>query len=214
MSEEPEVATRPASRPGRPRGGADNRQVILDVARILFADQGFAGTTIRQVATKAAVDPALVMHFFGSKRQLFESVVDLPIDGTQLVALLNQPAADRPAAFTNFLLTVLNDDEQQRRLSGLVRSAATEPAVAETLRNLLATAYQPLVAAYGEQAQLTANMLGTLAVGLIMARTVVGIEPLASLNHTDLYDLLEPIVRTILLPLPDNNVNNTPGGAT
>jgi AcrR family transcriptional regulator len=210
VTEQPKAASKPAPRPGRPRGGADNRQVILDAARALFADQGFAGTTIRQVATKAAVDPALVMHFFGSQRGLFESVVDLPLDGNRLVALLDQPVAARPAAFTTFLINVLEDNEQLRRLSGLLRSAATEPAVAEALRDLLATAYQPLVAAYGESARLTANMLGTLAVGLVMARTVVGIEPLATLDPIALYDLLEPLVTTILSHLPDQPDENGP----
>jgi AcrR family transcriptional regulator len=209
VTEQPTTASSPVARPGRPRGGPDNRQVILEAARVLFADQGFAGTTIRQVATNAAVDPALVMHFFGSKRGLFESVVDLPIDGDRLVTLLDRPVAARPAAFTKFLITVLEDNEQLRRLSSLLRSAATEPAVAESLRDLLATAYQPLVAAYGEPARLTANMLGTLAVGVIMARTVVGIEPLASLDRTQLYDLLIPVVTIILDQLPDSPPERT-----
>lgn len=203
MPDNPPAPPGPATRPGRTPGGPDNRQVILDAARGLFAQKGFAGTTIRQVALGAAVDPSLVMHFFGSKRGLFQAVVDLPVSGDLLLTLLGLPAADRPAALTEFLLTVLHDEDQLRRLTSLLRTAATEPAVAEMLRDLLAHAYEPLVAEYGQQGRVTANLLGTLAVGLVMARTVVGIQPLADLPREELSVLLQPIVATILQQLPE-----------
>ena len=44
---------------------------ILDAARALFAETGFERATIRAVASRAGVDPALVMQYFGSKEGLF-----------------------------------------------------------------------------------------------------------------------------------------------
>ena len=44
---------------------------ILDAARQLFAESGFERATIRAVASRASVDPALVMQYFGSKEGLF-----------------------------------------------------------------------------------------------------------------------------------------------
>ncbi len=44
---------------------------ILDAARELFAADGFERTTIRGVAARAGIDPALVMQHFGSKERLF-----------------------------------------------------------------------------------------------------------------------------------------------
>ncbi|MFD0509723.1 helix-turn-helix domain-containing protein [Streptomyces aureus] len=63
---------------------ADRRRAtearILDSARELFAEKGFDRTTIRAVATAASVDPALVMQYFGSKRELFaQSVQAFPV---------------------------------------------------------------------------------------------------------------------------------------
>ncbi|MFD3811565.1 helix-turn-helix domain-containing protein [Rhodococcus sp. NPDC058639] len=49
------------------------REIILDTARTLFAERGFSGTTIRDVAEAAGVSPALVMKLTGSKAQLFQA---------------------------------------------------------------------------------------------------------------------------------------------
>src|ERR1700754_2348538 len=62
---------------GRPRlhdENADRRDVILDAAEALFCVHGFHGVTVRQVATEAGVDPALLNYYFGSKRGLFDAV--------------------------------------------------------------------------------------------------------------------------------------------
>lgn len=64
-----------AVRGRRPKGqGRDLRQVILDAAEHLFSGHGFHGVTVRQVATEAGVDTALIHYYFGSKRELFDHV--------------------------------------------------------------------------------------------------------------------------------------------
>ena len=73
--------TQPArSARGRRPGAPDTRDQILESARGLFADRGFAGTTIRAVAAGAGVDPALVHHYFGTKDDLFVAALELPVD--------------------------------------------------------------------------------------------------------------------------------------
>lgn len=64
-----------AIRGRRPKGqGPDLRQAILDAAESLFSRHGFYGVTVRQVATEAGVDTALIHYYFGSKRELFDEV--------------------------------------------------------------------------------------------------------------------------------------------
>jgi AcrR family transcriptional regulator len=64
-----------ALRGRRPKGqGPDLRQSILDAAEALFSRHGFYGVTVRQVATEAGVDTALIHYYFGAKRELFDSV--------------------------------------------------------------------------------------------------------------------------------------------
>lgn len=64
-----------AVRGRRPKGqGPDLRESILDAAEALFSRHGFYGVTVRQVASEAGVDTALIHYYFGAKRELFDSV--------------------------------------------------------------------------------------------------------------------------------------------
>jgi len=66
-------------RPGRRPGETHTRQAILSAARARFAEQGYDGATVRAIARDADVDPALVLHFFGSKRVLFTAATSWPL---------------------------------------------------------------------------------------------------------------------------------------
>ena len=69
---------RPAQRrragPGRPEGVSNVRDEILDAAEIEFANLGYAGTSLRNVADAAQVTQALINYYYGSKYGLFEEV--------------------------------------------------------------------------------------------------------------------------------------------
>jgi AcrR family transcriptional regulator len=65
------------ARRGRPMKGSvtqDAQQKILDAAEDHFSKHGFYGVTIREVATHAGVDTALLHYYFGSKQGLFDAV--------------------------------------------------------------------------------------------------------------------------------------------
>ncbi|WP_305971745.1 MULTISPECIES: TetR/AcrR family transcriptional regulator [unclassified Mameliella] len=69
------TSTSQRRKPGRPKGGPELREVILDRAELLFADHGFNGAKVRDIATEAGVNQALVRYYFGSKQDLFDAVV-------------------------------------------------------------------------------------------------------------------------------------------
>jgi len=63
-------------RPGRPRADeANQRERLLDAAVVCFAGDGIAATSLRTIALKAGVTPALVHYYFGSKEQLIEAFI-------------------------------------------------------------------------------------------------------------------------------------------
>ncbi|WP_108263142.1 TetR/AcrR family transcriptional regulator [Mangrovicoccus ximenensis] len=67
----------PRRRPGRPKAGTDRpdvRDAILDQAEFCFAAAGFAGASLRDIATRAGVNQALLRYYFGSKQDLFDAV--------------------------------------------------------------------------------------------------------------------------------------------
>ncbi|MFT3691015.1 TetR/AcrR family transcriptional regulator [Paenirhodobacter sp.] len=64
----------PKRRPGRPKEGTDLRDTILDQAELAFAETGFAGARMRDIAERAGVNQALIRYYFGSKDDLFDEV--------------------------------------------------------------------------------------------------------------------------------------------
>ncbi|MDS9469723.1 TetR/AcrR family transcriptional regulator [Paracoccus sp. MBLB3053] len=70
-SDKPARRTR---RPGRPEGQTNLADEILDAAEIMFAELGYSGTTLRQVAEKLGVTPAMIAYYFQSKDNLFRAV--------------------------------------------------------------------------------------------------------------------------------------------
>src|SRR5258707_3176487 len=81
---------------------------ILDAAARVFVADGYGRTTIRAVASAASVDAGLVMHYFGSKQELYRRVIDAApvpeVSGTpaeaaeQILATLADRRASTPLA--------------------------------------------------------------------------------------------------------------------
>ncbi len=67
---------------GRPPGDGDARRRLLDAAAARFAADGFAATSLRQVAAEAGVTPAMVSYYFHGKNGLLEAVL---IEGVELI---------------------------------------------------------------------------------------------------------------------------------
>lgn len=77
----PDVPTSRDSRPGhRPRmTGKQRREQLLDVGRRLFAEKGFEGTSVEEIAATAQVSKPVVYEHFGGKEGLYAVVVDREI---------------------------------------------------------------------------------------------------------------------------------------
>src|ERR1700684_1828916 len=74
------------TRTGRRPGTSDTRDQILAVARRRFATRGYDATSLRGIATDAKVDPALLIHYFGTKEGLFTAATGLPTGLSEVVA--------------------------------------------------------------------------------------------------------------------------------
>lgn len=53
----------------------DKQIEILNVAERLFAEEGFDGTSVRDIAKKANINVAMISYYFGSKEKLLEALV-------------------------------------------------------------------------------------------------------------------------------------------
>jgi AcrR family transcriptional regulator len=61
-----------------PRRRGQARQATIDAARALFAERGYQGVSVRDIAGAAEVSEALIFRNFGTKEQLFEEAVAEP----------------------------------------------------------------------------------------------------------------------------------------
>jgi AcrR family transcriptional regulator len=187
---------------GRRPGPSETREQIAQAARRQFAELGFDRTSIRSVAAEAGVDPRLVLHYFGTKQQLFLAAVDLPFQVSDLVDRLQAgPREQVGERVAGFALEVLEDPQGRERWTGMIRSAASDPDAADILREVLTRRiFEPLAEALGsEDAQLRANLASSQMVGLVMARYVIGIEPLASADAKTVVSAIAPTIQRYLV---------------
>jgi AcrR family transcriptional regulator len=189
------------ARSGRRPGESGTREAIAAAARAQFAQQGFDRTSMRSVALQAGVDPTLVSHFFGSKQALFAQVMQLPFDPAVVIPriLEGDPAAIGTRLAT-FVVTVLQSPEGFARLTGLVRAAASEDAAAQVVRQRVTREIlAPLAAGLGsDEPQLRGSLAASQVVGMVMARHVVKVEPLASLPPERVIALIGPTLQRYL----------------
>jgi AcrR family transcriptional regulator len=193
---------RRGQRRGRRPGPSRTREAIAEAARRQFAELGYDRTTIRSVATEARVDPALVLHYFESKQQLFLAAVELPFEVDDLVEQIRSgPRAKVGERITQFALGVLRTPEGRARWTGMVRAAASDPDAAAVLRDVLTRRiFEPLAEALGsDDAQLRANLASSQMVGLVMARYVIAIEPLASADDATIAAAIAPTIQRYLV---------------
>jgi AcrR family transcriptional regulator len=175
---------------------------VLAAARTAFAEKGFDGATIRGIATAAGVDPALVHHYFGTKDALFLAAVEAPADPQDL---LPEVLAGGPDALgerlVRMFLEVWDGPAQPAGLA-LVRSAVGNEWTARLLREfLVARVLRGIVStldAPPAEREARGALVASQLVGLVMARYVLRIEPLASASAESLVDALAPTLQRYL----------------
>jgi AcrR family transcriptional regulator len=192
----------PVRRGGRRPGPSGTREAILAAASRHFAEHGYDRASLRRIAAEAGVDQKLIAHFFGSKQQLFVAAVGLPFNpGEVLPAILAGDPDSVGERLAALLVEVLEQPELHQRLTGVVRAAASEPEVARMLREFLTRElFGPAAELLDtEDGPFRANLVGSQIVGLVMARYVVAIEPLATMPPSTVAAAVAPTLQRYLL---------------
>lgn len=148
--EPPQPGTSAQSR--RQRQAAERRRHLLRVALRLFAEQGYAGTSTKEIARVAGVADGLVFHYFASKEQILTAVMAehslLPAVTEILSGLSGKRTAQGLLEAIRALTRLFQD--RQAILRVYLREGPVVPAVAEALQKLLADAGH-MLAAYLEE---------------------------------------------------------------
>ena len=190
------TSNRRGRRPGRP----DTKAAILAAAREAFAAAGFGGTTVRAIATAAGVDAALVHHYFGSKDDLFVAALALPVDPRAVIgAAVSGPVEDAGEKLLRAFLGVWDDPGFQPALLATVRRIL-EPGGDRLIREgFLPVVLIPVGEQLGlDRPQLRMPVVASQVIGLILARYVVRVEPIASLDTETLVAIYAPTIQRYL----------------
>lgn len=192
----------PRTRSGRRPGPTTSRDEILTAARASFAERGYAETSVRAVAARAGVDPALVHRFFGSKDDLLMAALSLVMRPDERIPELVK--GDRESLgerLVGYFLSVWETPPSRDVMLAMLRSAATNERAAELLRDFVTRELLGRVAAAldPETAPMRAALAGSQLVGLAMARYLVRLEPVASASAETVAAAVAPTLQRYLV---------------
>jgi len=189
------------SRTGRRPGAPRTREDILLVARRSFGARGYDATSLRSIARQADVDPALLVHYFGTKDALFVAALEVTMGPSAMFGgLANETIAEAAQLIVRRYLLMLDHEQTRDVVLGLVRSAVSSERAATMLREFLSqnvTSFlRPLIA--HPDAELRASLLVAQLIGIAMLRHVVKAEAVASASNEDLVSRVAPVIEAYL----------------
>ena len=190
----------------RQRDSVKTRQTLLDAARRRFAIDGYAATTVRDIADDAGVNVALIGRYFGSKEGLFEACLEVAVQELRqssagvvglagVVTAISRHAvgASRegwPGEVLLLLLRSSGDANTEEKRIGMLRAFSLAIASAAGW-----TPEQP----GAEEFLVRAQMVLAVAVGVVMMRSSSqGLEPLGSATEEQIAGPLLDLVRAVL----------------
>lgn len=189
-----------APRTSREQQRDRTRARIADAARRRFASDGYDRTTIRGVAAAAQVDPALVMHYFGSKRDLFAAAVRMPAESDPANSDPESPGGAGPTELVLASLAAKLGGMNERTLAGL-RSMLTHPDATVRARDALVDESRLLADRLpGDHADVRAALLLALNLGVTIAREILELDALRACPPEELLVLAGPAVRALTEP--------------
>lgn len=188
-------------RTGRRPGPSTTRADILAAARESFAELGYDRTSVRRIAARAGVDPALVHRFFGSKDGLLRAALAVAVNPAERIpeVMDGEPSA-LGERVVRYFLSVWEQSPSREVMVGMLRSAATNEQAATLMREFFSQEVLARIAASltAEDAELRATLMSSQLLGLATVRYILRVEPLASASQETIVAALAPTLQRYL----------------
>ncbi|MGH3569266.1 MAG: TetR family transcriptional regulator [Pseudonocardia sp.] len=190
----------PGRRRGRRPGSTDTRAELLAAARVEFAGRGYDGATVRVIADRAGVDPAMVNHWFGGKEALFTASLEFPVEPDVVLAQVLPGDPEQLGGRIVGMFLRVWDPTAGGQLVALIRSVAGHEDATRLIREfivrvILSRVVHPVAP---DQPDLRAALCATQLIGLGMIRYVLKLEPLASADHATVVAMVAPNMQRYL----------------
>ena len=191
--------------------GRATRERILAAARQAFASGGYAAVSVRSIASEAGVDQSLVHHYFGTKKDLFLAAMDVPFDpmehmGGALEKLSDGTLEDLGEAVVRGILAVFASPHG-RDYVAVMRARMAPGGPVESVAGFLTEEVYSLAAWLLDDppgtGALRTDLAASQVIGLIVARYVLRLQPLADLDDEQVVAHYAPVLQRYMTgPLP------------
>lgn len=169
----------------RVRDAAASRRALMDAAGELFHERGYDGATVRDIGERAGVDAALIARYFGCKEGLYLAVLaeedvapEAPLDARTLVAeLLRHWDQHGHSPVSRALGALEISDDVREQVRAIIRRRLLERFALE-----------------GPDAELRAELLVALVLGISLTRANGTLPELARASRERLTAALGPVV--------------------
>lgn len=170
------------------------RSAILAAAQSLFAEVGYERATVREIAARAEIDPALVIRYFGSKEGLFAraSVFDL-----RLPDLTKIKPSQLGATLAAHFVDLWEGPGSTGGMVILLRAGASNEDAANQVRSIFATQVVPRLAQVIDRAELPrrAGLISTQLLGFALCRYVLKVPPVAAMSPGEIVSAIGPTLQ-------------------
>jgi AcrR family transcriptional regulator len=173
---------------GRRPGNVDTRAEIVEAARAVFAEDGYAEASMRGIARRARVDPALVHHYFSDKAALFVETMALPIDPRQIQTDVEASGFSGERLIERFLAQWERPGESGSPLFvGLAQAMVASPDIVDNIRQFLAERIGLHGAPGDDDAtkEMRRSLVSSQLLGIAWNRYVMRMEPMASASRAE-----------------------------
>lgn len=187
--------SKPAVKRGRRPGDSTTIGDIRTHANAAFSRSGYDGVTVREIATSAGVDAALIFHYFKTKRGLFEAAIDIrDLATVPALAVDAKPSPGRTVGgaigegIVRAFLATWDPANSRATIAGLLRSASGDLEAMRQLTEMMRrTIVEPAIASIDARRgmpKLRAALVAAQLLGLAWTRYVLETEPIASASAT------------------------------
>jgi AcrR family transcriptional regulator len=185
----------------RRRDAARTRKALLDAASRRFAVDGYASTTVRDIADDAGVNVALINRYFGSKEGLFEACLVNLVEESRREA---STGPDRIAESIAGLIAGPKGDKGHREFLPLLLRRSGDERIDQLRLGFLRYYTERLAAAAGwqpggdDQLLVRAQLVLAASIGAVVFRSA-GLAPLVSAEEAELVGPMRDLVDALLL---------------
>jgi AcrR family transcriptional regulator len=181
-------------RPAKTAKAQRTKAAILEAAQQMFATQGYERATIREIAARAAIDPAMVIRYFGSKEGLFARATAFDLNLPDLAGVAKPEIGTTLVAH---FLEVWEGSLSNGGLISLLRAAASNEDAANAVRAIFGGQVVPMLARVVPPAELPvrAGLVATQIMGLAITRYILKVPPVVAMDRPQIVRLLGPVMQ-------------------